>query len=129
MLDAFLERMAATPFVDGRTDCALTVADWVMEATDCPDPASDIRGRYRTALGRERLLKRLGGLEAVMTACATRSGLRETKEPRRGDVGLVEFGGRQFAAICLGRHWAIQSRAGLFGTEAAILKAWEVARG
>lgn len=126
MLDAFLERMAATPFVDGRTDCALTVADWVMEATGCPDPATDLRGRYHTALGRERLLKRLGGLEAVMTSCAARAGLRETLAPKPGDVGLVEFGGRQFAAICMGRHWAVQSTAGLFGTEGAVIKAWEV---
>ena len=125
MLDAFLEDMAATPFVDGQNDCALCVADWVMLATGCADPAGRLRGRYATALGRERLLRRLGGLEAVMTECAARAALTETTSPERGDIGLVTMSGHPLAAICLGPHWAAKG-AGLVVEPAVVIKAWRV---
>lgn len=118
--------MAATPFVDGTADCALTVADWVMAATGCPDPADHLRGRYRTALGRERLLRRQGGLEAVMTVCAAKAGLSETTNPVRGDVGLIRTGGQTLAAICLGGRWAAKGQGVLVAPADAVLKAWRV---
>lgn len=130
MLDAFLIEMTRSPFVDGRQDCALTVADWVVRATGAPDPARDLRGRYASPLGRERLLKRLGGLEAVMTGCAARAGLTETANPVRGDVGLIEAFGRLFAAIYLGRLWAVKSQLGLSAVSAGrVVKAWRVPHG
>ncbi len=129
-LDAFLERMAATPFVDGKDDCALTIADWAMEATGCPDPAAHLRGRYSTALGRERLLRRLGGLEAVIADCAARADLQETGAPKRGDVGLVEADGQAVAAICLGERWAIKSTQGVMVKPAdQVARAWRVPHG
>ncbi|HWW11378.1 MAG TPA: hypothetical protein VN018_02595, partial [Brevundimonas sp.] len=63
MLDDYLETMARRPFGDGEADCILTVADWIV-LRGHPDPAESYRGRYSTALGRERLLRRLGGLLA-----------------------------------------------------------------
>ena len=127
MLDAFLETVAASPFADGERDCALTVADWVGAATGSPDPAAHLRGRYRTALGRERLLKRLGGLEAVMVDCARRAGLTEVANPVRGDVGLIRLNGLSIAAICLGERWAIKSDRGLTVEPAdEVLRAWRV---
>lgn len=130
MLDAFLDRMAALPFQDGKQDCALTIADWAVEATGCPDPAEHLRGRYQTALGRERLLKRLGGLEAVVTDCAERAGLFEAECPTRGDIGVIEYGGQKLAAICLGSRWAVKSSEGLTVLPAdAVLKAWRVEHG
>ncbi len=127
-LDAFLEHMAATRFADGVNDCALTVADWAVAATGCADPAAHLRGRYRTALGRERLLRRLGGLEAVIADCAARAGLAPTETPRRGDIGLIEVAGCQMAAIRVGGHWAVQSTGGLSGLRPdRIVRAWRVA--
>lgn len=129
-LAAFLETMAGRRFQDGRADCGLTDADWVRAATGM-DPAAHLRGRYATALGRERLLRRLGGLEAVMADCAARAGLRPTDDPGRGDVGLVESDAVELAAICLGRgRWAAQSRDGLavFGVE-RVIRAWRVTHG
>ena len=125
MLDAFLETMAATPFVDGSTDCALTVAGWVV-ACGHEDPAADLRGRYRTALGRERLLRRLGGLDQVMSDRLARVGLALTANPVRRDVGLVEVNGRPLAAICLGEAWAAKAEGLWVGTPDAVLKAWRV---
>ena len=130
MLDAFLEQMAATPFVDGKSDCALTVADWVMAATGCPDPASDLRGRYSTALGRERLLKRRFGLHAVMAGCAMKAGLLPTEEPQRGDVATIKCGRQTLAAICLGDRWAVKSSRGLDALKPdEIIFAWSVPHG
>nr|WP_314431402.1 hypothetical protein [uncultured Brevundimonas sp.] len=128
-LDAFLEVMARRPFVDGRHDCALTVAEWVTVATGCPDPAAHLRGRYSTALGRERLLRRLGGLEAVMIDCAHRAGRSETANPVRGDVGLIESRGQQLAAICLGERWAIQGAGIEVRTVERVIRAWSVPHG
>ncbi|WP_404419154.1 DUF6950 family protein [Brevundimonas vesicularis] len=129
MLDDFLERMAATPFVDGATDCVLTPAAWVV-ANGWPDPAADLRGRYRTPLGRERLLKRLGGIERVVGERMSAAGLGMTAHPRRGDVGLVALHSQIFGAISLGERWAIQSKAGLYSASPnRVLKAWSVLHG
>lgn len=129
-LDAFLERMAATPFEDGVCDCVLNVADWIV-ACGYRDPAEPYRGRYRTPLGRERLLKRHGGLQAVVEAGAERSGLFITHDPVRGDVALVRVYGQTFAAICIGRGWAIKSKMGLtvIRWPDEVLRAWRVANG
>lgn len=129
MLDAFLENMAASAFEDGVTDCVLTVADWIV-VCGYPDPAKPYRGRYRTALGRERILRNDGGLEAVVEAGAERSGLFVCANPVRGDVGLIEVFEARFAAICLGRGWAIKSRCGLTVVRPdRIVKAWSVPHG
>ncbi|MNQ28497.1 hypothetical protein D3C85_417900 [compost metagenome] len=129
MLDAFLEEMARRPFVDGRHDCALTVAEWVSLATGCPDPAGHLRGRYSTPLGRERLLRRLGGLDAVMVDAAHRSGLSETTNPGRGDVGLIKVKDQCLAAICLGVRWAVQGAGLEVRTAERVVRAWSVPHG
>ena len=130
MLDAFLERMAAAPFVDGKADCALTVADWVMVATGCDDPAAELRGRYSTALGRERVLKRKGGLHAVMAEAAIRAGLRPATNAVRGDVGTLRHRGQILAGICLGDRWAVKSSRGLDALKPDdIIFAWSVPNG
>lgn len=126
MLEQFLETMAATPFVDGKADCALTIADWVMVARGCPDPAHDLRGQYSTALGRERLLKRRGGLKAVMTVCAERAGLEPTRRPKRGDVGIVAMSGQRLAAICLGKSWAAKGQGVVVEVPTRVIQAWSV---
>lgn len=127
MLQEFLERMAETPFADGVSDCALTVADWAMAATGCADPAAHLRGRYATPIARERLLRRLGGLEAVIADCAASAGLAETFAYRAGDIGLIEVTGRRLAAICAGAVWAAKSADGLFGLRGpTVIRAWRV---
>lgn len=125
-LENFLETMAATPFADGASDCALTVADWVMTARSCPDPALGLRGQYRSAAERDALLKSIGGLKAAMTAAAARAGLKTTRQPRRGDVGLVTLSGRMLAGICLGRSWAAKGDGLVVEIPRRVLKAWRV---
>lgn len=123
-LEQFLEGMARRPFSDGEADCILTVADWVV-ANGHPDPAEPFRGRYRTALGRERIARREGGMLAVMEAGAARAGLEAAESPLRGDVGLVRMGDWTVAAICLGGLWAAKGK-GLTVGPAEVLKAWRI---
>lgn len=129
MLDRFLETWASRPFREGERDCALQVADWVRINTGI-DPAADLRGRYSTPTGMVRLLRRRGGLCAVMTACAEIAGLEETAEPVRGDVGLIRLpGGQEVAGICTGRLWAVAASSGLFGSRAEVVRAWRIGHG
>lgn len=126
MLDQFLDRMASTPFVDGQSDCALTVADWVTAQTGCPDPAFDLRGRYGSPSARWKLLKGLGGLKAVMIRCSERAGLEPTSKPQREDIGLVVFDRRPTAAICLGERWAAKGDGLVVAKPKRIIAAWRV---
>lgn len=125
-LEEFLDRMASEPFVDGQADCALTVADWVMARNGCSDPAHDLRGRYASPSGRQKVLKGRGGFRAVMTLCATRAGLERTAKPQREDVGLVVFGKRPTAAICLGERWAAKGDGLVVEKPRRVIAAWRV---
>lgn len=126
MLDDFLEAAALRPFADGSTDCAMTAADWVLAVTGC-DPAADLRGHYRTALGRERLLRRLGGLEAAMASRLADLGLSETANPVREDVGIIRLPNDIVGAgICLGRLWWMASSVGHLACRPVVLRAWRV---
>lgn len=126
MLEAFLERMACRAFDDGTADCGLVLADWVMEARGCADPAAHLRGRYSTPLGRERLLRRLRGMEAVVAVCAANAGLDKAPAPQRGDVGVIEHDGRQYGAICLGERWALQGDGLVTLVPDRVVRAWRV---
>lgn len=126
MLDAFLERMACRAFDDGTADCGLVLADWVMTARGCEDPAAHLRGQYRTLRGRVRLLRRLGGMEAVVTDCARRAGLEPTANPVRGDVGVIEKFGHLYGGICLSQRWALQGDGLVTWVPDRIICAWSV---
>lgn len=127
MLDAFLDAQSRQPFRLGRgKDCILQPADWVV-LNGWPDPAFGLRGRYSTDLGWQRLVRRAGGLEAVVGAGMSHAGLRSTVEPRRGDVGLVRLpDGRLVGAICTGRMWSVASEAGQLAFRANPVCAWGI---
>lgn len=124
-LGRFLERMTSEPFVDGATDCILTVSDWIV-LSGHPDPAEPFRRRYRTVLGRERILRGEGGLLALMQRGADRASLQQTVSPRPGDVGLVSMAGLELAAICLGARWAAKGLGVVVAEPEEIIRAWRV---
>ena len=84
-LNALIEERRAASFAWGAHDCCLFAADGVR-ATTGADPAADLRGRYRTALGAARLIRRrfAGDIEAIPSAL----GFAEIPPAlaRRGDV-------------------------------------------
>lgn len=112
-LSAFLRAMARASFAWGACDCALVMADWCRVRRGV-DPAARLRGRYRTALGALRTVRRRGGFETVVRALMAESGFATIESPRTGDVGLVAHPrvGPACAIRCpLG--WAVKSPAGL----------------
>jgi len=125
-----VEEHRCKPFSWGESDCCLFVCDCILAMTG-HDPAAPFRGRYRTALGAYRALRRYcgGGLGEIAAAC----GYAEVSPSmaQRGDVVLVNApecqpGGKALG-ICLGVHIATQSAFGLiFEPRARALRAWRI---
>lgn len=129
-LPEFLRRASRTGFIWGTHDCALYLADWIVEVRGV-DPAAHLRGRYASELGCARLLARAGGLEALVGACLAGVGIGRTDAPQLGDVALVAAptprGERPCGAICTGPRWAMLGARGLISAPAVPLAAWRVA--
>lgn len=119
---------ATSEFQWGKTDCAIVLADYVLDVTG-KDGAARLRGRYTTKAGCNRVsgfLRR--GLAAVVGECAANAGLAVCEAPLRGDIGVIQFGPKVFAgALCLGPgRWAIKSPDGLLTVDRPHVAAWAV---
>lgn len=95
-LAEYLAKRHGVHFTWGATDCCLFAADAVIAMTG-EDPATAFRGRYTTARGATRALKRYGAgtIEATLD---TMFGQIRTAFARRGD--LVMCAG--MVGICVG---------------------------
>jgi len=125
-LSAFLRAGAGATFVWGEIDCSLFMADWCRKVRGV-DPAASLRGRYRTALGAMRHVRRLGGFEAMARKLMAGCGFATTNAPRPGDVGLVKHPvvGPVFAVRCrIG--WAVKSPEGIAVAQFPTVVAWSV---
>jgi hypothetical protein len=101
-LQACLAARWDQPFVWGRQDCCIFVADCAKAITG-QDPAADLRGTYADEASAARLLKRLGGVRAIGAA---RFGLEIAPAfAQVGDIGLVHNSGRDSLALCGGSGW------------------------
>lgn len=124
-LAAFLRRALHEPFVWGRQDCALWSASWIGEFRGT-DPAAHFRGRYSTALGCSRLLKREGGLETIACRLAAISGLVATSSPEPGDVGIINTIIGPALTIRTASGWAWKAKRGVSIVPATAVVAWSV---
>lgn len=128
-LGAYLELAAATPPGWGTFDCLLYPAGWVRLVTGL-DPAAGWRGRYRTAIGAARLLRREGGLLAIARQGMT--GFAETAHAVRGDVGVVRLetadGPRAVGGVCAGAMWSAIHQGGLYVGPAEPVAVWAVGK-
>lgn len=128
-LAGFLADSARTPFLLGRFDCCLWLADWIKLRRGV-DPASHLRGSYSTPLGYQLLARKAGSMAALVGSCVEPAGLRLTGSPRPGDIGVVRAitteGVHDVGAICTIRGWASLSPAGLLVGPTTPLAAWEV---
>lgn len=135
-LSAFLDEAAGWSHAWGEHDSMLLIADWMVRATG-RDPAAAWRGRYRTALGARRIIKREGGKTALLQAAFDAAGCARRIHPgeaRAGDVGLVEVltacGKIEPAgAICGGALWMVQGVRGLIAGPVEAVAAWRPAIG
>lgn len=125
MLADHLRLGARTPFRWGSCDCALWAADWVR-ACRAVDPAAPLRGRYRTALGAGRHIRRRGGFLPMVRGLMASAGLAETRDPATGDVGVVETPVGPALAIRTRIGWAAKGERGIVCDQFPMLAAWSL---
>jgi len=117
----------ARPFAWGRHDCALFVCDCVR-AMCGEDPAARFRGRYRTARGAQRAIRRIGGARDLADL-ATRV-LGPSIPPafaRRGDVVEAVFSGNSVLGVVMGRMFVATGEKGLVHAPTlSATRAWRV---
>ena len=122
-LAALVEAARLEPFAWGRHDCCLWGADSVLACTGL-DPAAKWRGTYSDAAGAAALLQQLGGIAAVAAMAGPEILPRLAGA---GDVGLIDFDGRETLAVHSGVWWLAVSGTGLshWSVDSAV-RAWKV---
>lgn len=121
-----IEAAREMPFSWGSHDCATWAFDIRRDLTDGEDIAAGWRGRYRTALGAHRVMKRLGwdSLEAAGRDLLG-TPLPTVLQARRGD--LVLGGPAPAYGVCVGAKVAFVSPDGLiFLSLVSCSLAWRV---
>lgn len=118
-LTAYVSRTMALPWSWGRQDCTMWVADWCRERWG-RDPALAFRDRYSTEAEADALTAQ--GLVATISPFL--SWLRVTEAPEDGDIGVIEVGGRETAAIRFGGRWAFRTPRGIGEADAQAIIAW-----
>lgn len=136
----YIKAARKRPFSWGEFDCCLFAAD-VIEILTGIDPAVDFRGRYETAAGALRVMKKEGGdidglAEKIFPALDIWP-LPSPRLARRGDIlrlvipgTLPAFGG--MGAVCLGASVAVLTDDGMMSVPLTLAarefaaKAWRV---
>ncbi|WP_235866844.1 DUF6950 family protein [Salibaculum griseiflavum] len=112
MLADRLEAAHAEPFAWGTHDCATWAFDLRRDLTGGADVAAEWRGRYRTALGALRVMRRLGWSDLkAMGRDLLGAPLATPLLARRGD--LVLGGADPAFGVCAGARAAFLSPGGL----------------
>lgn len=125
-LASYLRGTARRPFRVGVHDCALFIADWLWLVTGT-DPAAALRGRYRTP-EEAAALHTWCGLPGTVSRCVRGLGMRLTRTPAIGDVGVVVAGDRLVGAIRTAKGWAMHADYGVLHLSAStrVVAAWSL---
>lgn len=117
---------SSTQFSWGTHDCCMFACDCVLAATG-HDPASGIRGTYRSAAGAAEVLAAHGGIRALADA---RLGSRvDPAIAQVGDIVLVVLEGRDTLAVCAGEAAVAPGAVGLVSMPmSAAVAAWRCTR-
>ena len=124
-LARFIESRRTMPFIWGENDCCLFVADAVQLISGI-DPAEPFRGKYTTATGAARALKKYGD---GTIAGALSQVFQEIKpcELGRGDVAMIEVNGQPAAALSFsGKLWAVSESGLITLPRSEAYQAWRV---
>ena len=129
-LYAHLHRWMAEPFVWGKSDCILSLADYVISLGH-PDPAAKWRGTYDSALSCQRVSGFLNDPVRLIEEGVAPLGFRRVQAAERGDIGVIKVAdsGKLVAtgAICLGINWAVRGERSLvIGPAAEVVAVWRV---
>lgn len=123
----WLAAYGARQWAWGRIDCSLMLAEWAL-ANGWPDPAAGLRGTYGGPVSCARLVRRAGGLLALVGGRLDAIGLRRAAVPAEGVIGIVgaASGIRQWGAIRAGGRWRVRIETGVIALRAAPLGMWSV---
>lgn len=120
-LQAFVRARRNMPFAWGTNDCVTLAADWVEECTGV-----HIEREWTDALSAMREIERRGGLRQAVSDVLG--------EPipvtlaQRGDLVLIDLGGRETMAVCVGEYALAASEMGaLLHPVSDAVSAWRVA--
>lgn len=105
------------PFEWGRSDCSTSACD-VFAALWGVDPLAPWRGAYDSALSAARLIRRMGGHEALAIEMARRAGLRDGEA-----IGAIGIAGRTLVICVRPGVWAGKTETGL-AVVRAVDRAW-----
>lgn len=125
---AELRLWAATPFIDGKSDCMLSVLAYIERVTG---KSLAPRPRYSGRIGGQMYLRRRGGLWTVAENAMEQLGCPRTFDIRRGDVGICWLpGAGDTACIALGDdRWAARQERGAMVCSSLPKRAWAVPAG
>ncbi len=116
IMDAEIEKARGLEFKWGESDCALWAANVVREMTGV-DYADTFRGKYSTAAGSVKALKKYGSGSLTETITSILGEAQPLARTMRGDVVLavVKQGGeeRECAGICIGPRVAFRTPDGI----------------
>jgi hypothetical protein len=100
--DAAVENLRA-PFTWGKNDCCIGACN-VLCAITGDDPGADLRDTYDSALSAARILKKMGGVEAITESrCLARGWIGiDPLSARRGDLVLIDTEQGAAVGICIG---------------------------
>ncbi len=90
------EKHLAEPFSWGQSDCLLAAADAVLAVTGF-DPAEDIRGKYDTALGAIRLMKKRKSANVEEVLMKLFPQIKKKLTAQRGDLVTINEGDQAVA--------------------------------
>ncbi|SMO78665.1 DUF6950 family protein [Paracoccus laeviglucosivorans] len=117
-LAAYVQATAGLPWAWGKQDCTIWVADWCVLRWGI-DPAARLRGKYDSETGALALTSC-----GLVVAVAPEIVLPRKVIPSEGDIGVIEFRGRQVSAIWSGSHWLFRTPRGVGMTRCAALSIW-----
>jgi len=125
----FLDDMSERGWEWGQRDCLLWLGLWSERACGI-DGGEPWRGRYRTALGCARLLKKSGGMAACIERGTKLCGMIPVTDLRSGDIGIVrantDKGVQEVGGIFTGERWAVLTGKGVLTGPASPVAAWGV---
>jgi len=124
-LPSYLKMAAAEPFKWGETDCCMFLADWIRWK-HAKDLASEFLGRYHSQRGAQLLIKREGGVIALLDKRLLAAGFPRTKAPVSGDAGVIITPLGETAAICTETGWVFKSAGGLIAGKPPAAASWKL---
>lgn len=130
-LGDFLERHGGLDLAWGLADCMIFPCDWMLAATGL-DPAARWRGTYHTAREAQMIVRREGGMVALMAKGAQDIGAVgvNLSEAPTGAMGIViaptAKGPQEMGAIKTSIGWAVFCGSGVLVGQYEALGAWAV---